>query len=127
MTYNPSEAEKSCATFLQAASVFLFFIPALCIRATKWGRSPYVRFWAKANMIWSLYMFIIVMLFVILQIITGVTTFVVVVWCTHALMTIMGAFAAMFNRPLGYFLITDRFCGKEMAAVYGAAMSAPEE
>jgi hypothetical protein len=125
MTYTPSEGEKTCATFLQAASVFLFFVPALFIRWTHWGKSPYVRFWAKANLIWSLYLFIIVAMFFILQVVTGVSALFVVIWCAHALMTIMGAFAAMFNRPLGYFLVTDWFCSKEMSAVYGAAMAAP--
>ncbi len=122
MTYTPSEAEKTCATFVQVASVILFFIPGLIIRSTRYGRSPYVRYWAKANVVWSLYTFVVFAIFVALHIVAGIPSPAVVVWCAHAMMTIMGAFAAMFNRPVGYFLIAEKFCLKEMSAVYGAAL-----
>jgi hypothetical protein len=112
---------------VQAASVFLFFIPGLVIRTTKWGRSPYVRYWAKVNLIWSLYSFVFFALFAVLHYVAAVKSPMVVVWCAHALMTIMGAFAAMFNRPVGYFVIAERFCLKEMAAVYGSLVGPESE
>ena len=45
-----------------------------------------------------------------------------VVWSAHMMMVIVCAFASMFNRPIGYFIITQHYCRDEMARVYGAAM-----
>jgi hypothetical protein len=45
------------------------------------------------------------------------------VWCAHTMMVIVCAFASMFNRPIGYFIITRRYCSAEMAGVFGAALA----
>ena len=123
MTYTPSDSEKSLATFLQVASIFLFFVPGMIIRRTRHWRSPYIRFWTKANMIWSIFTFVPFFVFLLLDILINLDAPVVVIWCIHALMTIMCSFASMFNRPLGYFMITNRYCVREMAGVYGAAVA----
>lgn len=125
MTYTPNDAEKNTATAIQLASVFLFFLPGLLVRYTKWWRSPYIRLWGKASMIWSTFVLIPIVMFAILSFMVHVGPLCVVVWCIHAIMAIICAFASMFNRPLGYFMITTRFCMKEMSGVYGAAVSSP--
>ena len=122
MTYTPSESEKNCATVLQAFSIFLFFLPGLIVRRTHWWKSPYIRFWAKANLIWSVFLFIPIMFFFLLDFLVNTNGVFIVVWSIHAIMVIMCSFAAMFNRPVGYFIITNRYCLREMADVYGAAM-----
>ena len=126
MRYTPSERERNCATAVQAASVLLFFIPGLIVGRTRWGRSPYVRFWAKVNTIWSIYLFIIAATLCVIGVLVDDQTLFVVVWSIHAVMVILGAFASMFNRPMNYFFVAERFCFKEMAEVYGAALDAEE-
>ncbi|MND04091.1 hypothetical protein D3C83_242150 [compost metagenome] len=39
------------------------------------------------------------------------------------MMVVVCAFASMFNRPIGYFIITRRYCQAEMAGVFGAALA----
>jgi hypothetical protein len=127
MTYTPSESEKTCATIVQAASAVFFFLPALLIRWTAWGRSPYIRFWAKANFIWSTMLLVIIVVLAAAGMAIHSFAPCIAAWAAHLLMVIMASFAAMFNRPFGYFLITERYCLKEMSRVYGAATSAIEE
>ncbi len=125
MTYTPSETEKSLAAALQLASLVLFFIPALVIRQTRWQRSPYIRLWAKANLLWSLFLVVPTATLYILGWLVGAADVFVVTWAAHAMMVIVCAFASMFNRPIGYFIITNRYCRGEMADVFGAAVLPP--
>jgi hypothetical protein len=126
MTYTPSETERSVAAGIQLASIFLFFVPALVILQSRWRRSPYVLLWAKANLIWSLFLIVPMATLVLLELLVGADDVYVVVWCAHTMMVIVCAFASMFNRPVGYFIISRRYCREEMARVFGAAVAPPE-
>jgi hypothetical protein len=125
MTYTPSETEKSLAALIQLLSLVLFFIPSLIILQTRWRRSPYIRLWAKANMLWSLFLVVPTVTLYMLELLVGGNDVFVVTWSAHVMMVIVCAFASMFNRPIGYFVITNRYCGREMADVYGAAVRRP--
>lgn len=122
MTYTPSESERSIAAGVQLASIFFFFVPALIALRTRWRKSPYVLLWAKANLIWSLFLVVPAVTLYVLKKVVGAADVYVVVWCAHTMMVIVCAFASMFNRPIGYFIITNRYCRNEMSDVFGAAM-----
>lgn len=123
MTYTPSESERIQTTIIQLASLFLYFIPGMIARRTKLWFSPYVRFWIKGNTIWSLALFVPVAILLVLSLVVNMKGPIVVAWAVHAIMTIMCAFASMFNRPVGYFIVSNQCCMNEMAEIYGAAMS----
>ena len=123
MTYTPSESERIQTTIIQLASLFLYFVPGMIARRTKLWISPYVRFWIKGNTIWSLVLFVPVALLLVLGLMVNMKGPIVVAWAVHAIMTIMCAFASMFNRPIGYFIVSNQCCMTEMAEIYGAAMS----
>ncbi|MCB9849966.1 MAG: hypothetical protein H6817_04605 [Phycisphaerales bacterium] len=122
MTYTPSESERSVAAAVQVLSVGLFFIPALVILQTRWKESPYIQLWAKANLIWSLFLVVPLVTLVLLRLLVDAGDVYFVVWSAHMMMVVVCAFASMFNRPIGYFIITKRYCRAEMAGVFGAAM-----
>jgi len=123
MTYTPSETERSLAAAIQLMSTVLFFIPAAIILRTRWRKSPYILLWAKANLIWSLFMLVPAATLLLLDLLVGANEVYVVVWCAHVMMVVVCAFASMFNRPIGYFIITRRYCQAEMAGVFGAALA----
>lgn len=123
MTYVPSDTERIQTAFIQLASLFFYFLPGMITRRTKLWFSPYVRFWIKGNTIWSLALFAPVALLLILGLMVNLKGPIVVAWAVHAIMTIMCAFASMFNRPVGYFIVSNQCCMPEMAEIYGAAMS----
>ena len=110
MTYTPSESERSMAAVVQLLSIGLFFVPALVILQTRWKESPYIQLWAKANLIWSLFLLVPGVTLVLLDLLVGANDVYVVVWAAHAMMVVVCAFASMFNRPIGYFIITKRYC-----------------
>ena len=122
MTYTPSENERSVAAGVQLASIVLFFVPALVILQSRWRKSPYIQLWAKANLIWSLFLAVPIVTLLVLQWLVGANGVYFGVWAAHMMMVIVCAFASMFNRPIGYFIITRRYCRDEMARVYGAAL-----
>ncbi len=123
MTYVPSDTERLQTAFIQLASLFFYFVPGLIVRRSKLWISPYVRFWIKGNTIWSLALFAPVAFLLILGLIVDMRGPIVVAWAVHAIMTIMCAFASMFNRPVGYFIVSNQCCMTEMAEIYGAALS----
>jgi hypothetical protein len=123
MTYTPSETERSLAAGIQLASIVFFFVPAAVILQTRWRKSPYILLWAKANLIWSLFLLVPLATLLLLKLLVNAADVYVGVWCAHAMMVIVCAFASAFNRPLGYFLITRRYCREEMAGVFGAALA----
>ncbi len=122
MTYAPSEREKIQTTLIQLASLFFYFIPGMIARRTNMWLSPYVRFWVKGNTIWSIVLFAPVAILLVLGLVVNMKGPIVVAWAVHAIMTIMCAFASMFNRPVGYFIVSNQCCMPEMAEIYGAAM-----
>jgi len=122
MTYTPSESERSFAATIQLLSIGLFFIPSMIALQSRWRESPYIQLWAKANMIWSLFLIVPILTLVLLDLLVGAKDVYVVVWSAHMMMVVVCAFASMFNRPIGYFIITRRYCRAEMAGVFGAAM-----
>lgn len=123
MTYTPSESERSMAAVIQLLSIGLFFVPGLIALQSRWKESPYIQLWAKANLIWSLFLLIPMATLVLLDLLVGANDVYVVVWAAHGMMVIVCAFASMFNRPIGYFVITRRYCRAEMAGVFGAALA----
>jgi glucan phosphoethanolaminetransferase (alkaline phosphatase superfamily) len=122
MTYTPSESERSLAATIQLLSIFFFFVPSLIIMQTRWRESPYIQLWAKANLIWSLFLIVPIFTLILLDLLVGAKDVYVVVWSAHMMMVVVCAFASMFNRPIGYFVITRRYCRDEMAGVFGSAM-----
>ncbi|HRX87615.1 MAG TPA: hypothetical protein P5572_21520 [Phycisphaerae bacterium] len=124
MTYTPSESERSVAAGVQLASILLFFLPALWILQTRWRKSPYIQLWARANLIWSLFLVVPAAALFALNLLEVAGRVYMVVWCAHFMMAVVCAFASMFNRPIGYFIITRRYCRDELARVYGAAFAA---
>lgn len=122
MTYTPSESERSVAGAVQLASVVLFFLPALVVLQTRWRKSPYIQLWARANLIWSLFLTVPFATLFLLDKLVMQNPVYFVVWSAHMMMVIVCAFASMFNRPIGYFIITQHYCRDEMARVYGAAL-----
>ncbi len=94
-------------------------------RTSLW-QSAYVRFWVKGNTIWSLIMFVPVAILFVLGFAFNARAPLVVVWSVHAMMCIMCAFASMFNRPVGYFIVTNYFCAPEMGEAYGGTRSSDD-
>jgi hypothetical protein len=81
--------------------------------------SPYVRYWVKANLIWSIIVTVLLVGLAALWVFAGMWTPFGLVVIVHILMCVMGAFAASFNYPFGYLFVSRHFCEDEMAAVYG--------
>jgi hypothetical protein len=127
MTYNPTDAERNCAAGVQIASALLFFVPGLIIRHTRWGRSPYIRLWAKANAVWSTYTILLTVIMYGCGVLLNTQALALAVWLIHAVMVILAAFASMFNRPVGYATVVDKHCSREMTAVYGAATAGADQ
>ncbi len=127
MTYVPSDSERLQTSIIQLLSIVFYFLPGVVTYRSKMWNSPYVRFWIKGNTIWSSILFVPFAVLCALSFSFDLRGPIVVAWSVHAIMTIMCACASMFNRPVGYFIVTNRCCLPEMSQVYGAVFSQADE
>ncbi len=128
MTHTPSESEKRITAIVQAASAVLLFIPAFVVlRNAAMRKSPYVRYWAKVNMYWSLVVTIILVSTIFLGEILDVAGPAIILGVVHFLICITGAVSAYFNTPFQYWFIAKKFCGPELGDVYGQLVTPTNE
>ena len=129
--YAPTEVEKKQATLVQVLAVPFFFIPAwYAIRSTLGRQSLYCHYWAKANLIWSVLACLLIVGLLVAGRYTPVGGVLLVVVLLHAVLCVMGAFAASQNLPFGYLFVAPWFCPRDRMALVrplGAAADAASE
>ncbi len=120
MTYSPSESEKRASAIVQAlAGIFLFVPPLILLTTTKSRRSPYIKYWAKVNLYWSLFMAIILITTVALGQILEIQGPAIVLGTVHFVFCVTGALSSYFNTPFRYWFVAHKCCIDELSNVYG--------
>ncbi len=119
MNYRPDDDEKTFAATVQLIAAVGLFLPGLVVRrSTLWHRSPYVRYWAKVSVAWSVITAILLSMCVWIAVWQGMTEPLIAVSVLHALLSVMGAFAAMFNSPFRYVFVGRMFCRRELSLLW---------
>ena len=126
MTYSPSESEKRLSCVIQALAAVFFFIPPLIARSAKRVKnSPYVRYWNKVCLVWSLLSAALLVVGSAVAIslnLPGPATLVLIV---HFIFCVFGGLCSHFNTPFRYWFVANKFCEPELADVYGQLLPAP--
>lgn len=118
MAYSPTETEKKRALLLQALAVILFFIPPWIGIRSRMGRtSPFLRYWTKVNLIWSLLAVFLIAAAVAVEHCLDIGGVLVLVILLHVVLCVMGAFAASWSLPFGYLFVAACFCADEKLAL----------
>jgi len=125
MTYSPSESEKRAAAGVQAlAGVFFFIAPLIGYTKRPYRSSPYLRYWSKACLIWSIVTTVFMVTGTVVGLILEIPPPAAAIFVVHLVFCIVGALSSYFNTPFKYWIIADRFCEQEFDSVYGQ-MRAP--
>ena len=126
MTYTPSESEKQTTAIVQVLAGVLLFIPPLAIWPTKLTkRSPYIKYWAKACLVWSFLMTIAIAGGSAAAVILESPSPAVVLAVVHFVVCMTGAISSYFNTPFRYWFIANKFCEMELGNVYGRLIYHP--
>jgi len=126
MTYTPSESEKQTAAIVQVLAAVLLFVPPLAIwwaRLTK--RSPYIKYWDKVCLVWSLLMTIAIAAGSAAAIILDSASPAIGLIVVHVVVCVTGALSSYFNTPFRYWFIANTFCEMELGNVYGRLVHRP--
>ena len=119
MNYSPSEAERNRSAVVQVLAIIGFFIPGLIARRTLHGvRSPYLAYWSKVSMVWSIVATVLVVGGVAVVILAETKLLLATVATAHVLFCVMGAFASVFNIPFDYLYVGRTFCRYEMSLLW---------
>ena len=119
MNYSPSEAERNRSAVVQVLAIIGFFIPGLIARRTLRGvRSPYLAYWSKVSMVWSIVATVLVVGGVAVVILAETKLPLATVATAHILFCVMGAFASVFNIPFDYLHVGRTFCRYEMSLLW---------
>lgn len=120
MTYTPSEREKRATVAIQSLAAVFFFIPPLIA----WGlqrfkTSPYIRYWTKVCLIWSLLSTILIVAGSVAAMLLEIAVPAILLFIVHFVFCIVGGLSSYFNTPFRYWFIANRFCRAELGDVYG--------
>lgn len=127
MTYTPTEHEKRVSAVVQALGALFLFVPSLVISQTQIGnRSPYVKYWSKVCLYWSLMTFIIGASVTVAAVILEIPAPAIVLAIVHVVFCITGALSSYFNTPFQYWFIAEKCCRDELGNVYGQLLSADQ-
>ncbi len=119
-TYAPIESEKRFTAVIQAlAGVFLFIPPAVALNTRTGKRSPYVKYWSKVCLCWSLIATILMVTAVVCSNILNLPGPAIVVAVVHFVFCITGALSSYFNSPFRYWFVAHSCCRNELGNVYG--------
>ncbi len=127
MTYSPSDNEKRTACIIQALAAVFFFLPPLIARSIRRVKnSPYVRYWNKACLVWSLLSAAALIVGSAVAISLELPGPFVFVFLVHFIFCVFGALSSHFNIPYRYWFVGSRFCEPELADIYGQLFPAEE-
>ncbi len=127
MAYSPCDSERTTAALVQAiGAVLLIVAPWVGTRTAAFRSSPYVRYWVKANLIWSVCAVVFGCGAVAAQYVLQVHGLLGAVILAHIVMCVMGAFSATFNLPFGYLFVASLFCEREWWAIRRPGRAAAE-
>jgi len=101
-------------------------IAALVIWLVKKDESPYVNYWGKAAVFWSIFVFAACMVSIPLVFI-GIG--VLLIWAiaiAHVVVSILATIKANSVQPFKYWFVADLICRAEYEAVFGASAEADE-
>jgi hypothetical protein len=120
MAYVPSEKEKKQAVLMQGAAIVLLFLPPAVLLASKGRRlSPFMRYWAKANLIWSVLATVLIVAAAVAGWFLQTANPLICTIVLHVVLCVMAAFAASLNLPFGYLFVGSCFCSEERFALTG--------
>lgn len=126
MTHTPSESERRYAASLQAlTAVFLFIPPLVAWQMRPSKTSPYVKYWCKTCLIWSLFTALVIAAATFVASILGFPGPAVMLVIIHFVVCIVGSLSSYFNTPYRYWFIARMFCGDELGHVYGQLTAPP--
>jgi len=118
--YCPTESERRSAAAVQALAGVLFFIPPLIRHLLRpFSLTPYLRYWNRVCLIWSLFAVVIIATVWVLGLILEFPSPVLVLFLVHLVFCIVGSLSAYFAAPFRYWLIGRAFCQEELEAVFG--------
>lgn len=126
MTYTPSLPEKKAAAIIQVlAGLFLVFAPFVALR-TRYGKiSPYVQYWGKACLVWSLIMTLLIAVSLTAELMLDFEGATFVLWILHFVFCMTGSICSFFNTPFFYWFVAHKYCREELGHVYGQLISTP--
>lgn len=114
-----SDHERNVAAAMQMLAALTLFLPGLVARRTRLAaRSPYLRYWAKASVVWSTLTAILLAGAIACALWFDTLVAVVVVGTLHVMFCVMGAFGAMFDTPFRYAFVGRLFCSAELACLW---------
>ncbi len=120
MTYVPQESEKRATAIIQSLAGLFFFLPPLVALQFKSARrSPYIKYWSKVCLYWSMIMSIIIITAAVCSGILHVSSPWIILWIVHFVFCITGAMSAYFNTPFRYWFVANKCCEAELGDVYG--------
>ncbi len=120
MTYSPSESEKRVTAIVQAAAGVFLFVPSLvALRLSVARRSPYIQYWLKVNLYWSLLVMVILTTAFTLEQILHIQGPTLVLFIIHFVFCVTGALSSYFNTPFKYWFVAEKCCLENLADVYG--------
>ncbi len=126
MTYTPSETEKRTTVLIQALAAVFFFIPPLVAWKMKRVRSsPYVKYWAKTCLVWSLLSTLTIVVGTAATILLELPVPTPLLAIVHFVFCIIGGLSSYFNTPFRYWFVANKFCEPELRNVYGQLMVTP--
>ncbi len=127
MTYYPSDRERISAAVIQAAAAGLLCVPPLIAwRVAKLRRSPYLRYWMKVCLVWSLINTLLVVASMVAGVLLEFTAPVILPFVVHFVFCVVGALSSYFNTPFRYWFIANKFCEAELGDVYGQLVGPAE-
>ncbi|MEE9296743.1 MAG: DUF4870 domain-containing protein [Phycisphaerae bacterium] len=119
-TYTPTESERRATAAIQGLAGFLLFLPPLIALQTKPGRrSPYIKYWSKVCLCWSLIVTIVMITAVVCASILDFAGPGIVVATVHFVFCVTGAMSSYFNSPFRYWFVAHACCESELGEVYG--------
>lgn len=120
MTYVPSESERRAAAVIQSLAAIFFFIPPLAVwRARSVRTSPYIKYWTKVCLVWSLLTSIIIVTATVAAIMLELPGPGILLLTMHFVFCVIGGLSSYFNIPYRYWFVANKFCQTELGDVYG--------
>jgi uncharacterized protein len=126
MAYQPNADEKSMGMISHLLCIFTGWIGPLIIFLTKAEKSPYIKLHSKQALFWGV---AITVLSIIAQIVMRIfwplgLVLLLAIGALHLVFTIQGTMKVKKGEKFLYPILAEKFCGPEIAAVYGDGATA---
>lgn len=119
MDYKPTEREKNLAAAVQMFSILFFFIPGMAVAGSDEGkRSPYLRYWTRISIAWSIFVIVLFGIFIAFLFINGSAILCVLTGVIHVLACVMGAVSSVSMTPFQYFGLGGLLYRRSMAEIW---------